>query len=144
MVRTAGKLFRRQGYDGTGLNEILELSGAPRGSLYFHFPGGKQELAAAAVRESGLKIGAGIELLLDSTEDVAEAVANVVELMASDLERTEFRGGCPIAAVTLDTAASADPIRAACNEAFDHWQDLLAARLRRAGWNRRTRARRRS
>jgi TetR/AcrR family transcriptional repressor of lmrAB and yxaGH operons len=136
MIRTAGALFRRQGYDGTSVQEILERSGAPRGSLYFHFPGGKQELGAAAVSEAGLAIGQGIEVLLDSHEDVAEAVGAVVELIASDLERSDFRGGCPIAAVTHDTAAASAELRSACRDAFAHWQALLEARLRRAGFAR--------
>ena len=137
MIRAAAGLFRRRGYDGTGLNEILERGGAPRGSLYFHFPGGKQELAAAAIVEAGATIGAGIERLLDSTDDVGEAVASVVELIAADLERSGYRGGCPVAAVTLDAASSSsERVRAACSEAFDHWQGLLEARLVGAGWAR--------
>jgi TetR/AcrR family transcriptional repressor of lmrAB and yxaGH operons len=132
MVRAAGVLFRRQGYDGTGIQELLERSGAPRGSFYFHFPGGKQELAVAAVSDAGMGIAQGIELMLDAHEDVAEAVGAVVDLIAADLERSDFRGGCPIAAVTHDTAARSDEIRAACSEAFEHWRGLLEGRLRRA------------
>jgi TetR/AcrR family transcriptional repressor of lmrAB and yxaGH operons len=140
MVTTAGTLFRRQGYDGTGVQEILQRSGAPRGSFYFHFPGGKQELAVAAVTDAGMGIGKGIELMLAAHEDVGEAVGAVVDLIAADLERSGFRGGCPIAAVTHDAAASSDEIRAACRAAFEHWQALLEGRLRRAGFTH-TRAR---
>jgi TetR/AcrR family transcriptional repressor of lmrAB and yxaGH operons len=136
MVRTAGVLFRRQGYDGTGIQELLKRSGAPRGSFYFHFPGGKQELAVATVNDAGMGIAQGIELMLEAHEDVAEAVGAVVDLIAADLERSDFRGGCPIAAVTHDTAARSDEIRAACREAFEHWRDLLEARLRRGGFTR--------
>jgi TetR/AcrR family transcriptional regulator, lmrAB and yxaGH operons repressor len=137
MLRTAAKLFTQQGYDGTGLQEIIERSGAPRGSLYFHFPGGKQELAVATVNEAGLGIGRGIELMLAAHEDVGEAVAAVVELTAANLERSGFRDGCPIAAVTHDAAAGDDEVRSACGGAFAYWQGLLEARLRRAGWSRR-------
>ena len=72
IIRTAAELFRRQGYDGTGLNQILDVSGAPRGSLYFHFPGGKRQLAVEAVAASGELLGKGMERSLDSTDDVAE------------------------------------------------------------------------
>jgi TetR/AcrR family transcriptional regulator, lmrAB and yxaGH operons repressor len=136
MVRTAAKLFTQQGYDGTGLQEIIERSGAPRGSLYFHFPGGKQELAVATVNEAGLGIGRGIELTLAAHEDVGEAVAAVVELTAANLERSGFRGGCPIAAVTHDTATSDEQVRSACGGAFDYWRELLETRLLRAGRSR--------
>jgi hypothetical protein len=77
---------------------------------YFHFPGGKQELTVA--------------------------VGAVVDLIAADLERSQFRGGYPIAAVTHDKAARSDETRSACGQAFGHWRDLLEARLRRAGWSR--------
>jgi TetR/AcrR family transcriptional repressor of lmrAB and yxaGH operons len=136
MLQTAANLFTQQGYDGTGLQEIIERSGAPRGSLYFHFPGGKQELAVAAVSEAGIGIGRGIELMLAAHEDVGEAVGAVVELTAANLERSGFRGGCPIAAVTHDTASSDDQVRSACGGAFDHWRKLLEARLRQAGRSR--------
>jgi TetR/AcrR family transcriptional regulator, lmrAB and yxaGH operons repressor len=133
MVRTAIGLFRQQGYDGTGLQEIVERSGAPRGSVYFHFPGGKRQLAQAAVTEAGLGIGRGIALALDSHEDVGAAIGAVVEVTAAELERSEFRGGCPIAAVTHDTAAESDELRGACDGAFGYWQEVFEQRLRRAG-----------
>jgi TetR/AcrR family transcriptional regulator, lmrAB and yxaGH operons repressor len=135
MVRAAAILFRRQGYDGTGVNEILERSGAPRGSFYFHFPGGKEELAVEAVRAAGSGIGSGITTILDSAEDVGEGIARVVEFLADDLERSGFRGGCPIAAVTLDAAGASERVREACAASFETWQDAIAARLRRAGWS---------
>jgi TetR/AcrR family transcriptional repressor of lmrAB and yxaGH operons len=137
MVRSTAELLRRQGYDGTGLSEILEESGAPRGSLYFHFPGGKDELAVEAVASEGAIIANGIELLLKSSDDVGEAVSRVVEFLAADLERSGYARGCPVAAVTLDSAVTSGPLREACRRAFDDWQALLEARLRRAGWKRR-------
>jgi TetR/AcrR family transcriptional repressor of lmrAB and yxaGH operons len=135
-IEAAARLFDRNGYHGAGLAEILEAGGSPRGSFYFHFPGGKQQLAVAAVSDAGMGIAQGIELMLEAHEDVAEAVGAVVDLIAADLERSDFRRGCPIAAVTHDTAARSDEIRAACREAFEHWRELLEARLRRGGFTR--------
>src|SRR5579862_4730019 len=57
-VRTTAELLQRQGYAASGLNEIVARSGAPRGSLYFHFPGGKEELAVAAIDSAGAQLGA--------------------------------------------------------------------------------------
>jgi TetR/AcrR family transcriptional repressor of lmrAB and yxaGH operons len=135
MLKAAGELFRRRGYDGTGLSEVLEESGAPRGSLYFHFPGGKDQLAAEAVTTTGARIEKGIEALLDSSDDVAEAVGRVVDSMASDLEESGYVRGCPIAAVTLDSASSSKQVREACRHSFDRWLTVLEARLRGAGWS---------
>ena len=138
MISAAGSLFRRQGYDGTGLNEVLDRSGAPRGSLYFHFPGGKEELAIAAVDASASGFRNAIEAVLDSTDDAGEALARVVELQLQDLERTEYRRGCPIAAVSLDGAGGSEQVRDACARAFEHWTRVIAAKLHGAGWTRAT------
>lgn len=135
MLKAAAELFRRQGYDGTGLSEVLDESGAPRGSLYFHFPGGKDQLAAEAVDATGARIGMGIEALLESSDDVGEAVGRVVDSMATDLEKSGYVRGCPIAAVTLDSAVSSEQVREACRRSFDRWLSLLEARLRDAGWS---------
>jgi TetR/AcrR family transcriptional regulator, lmrAB and yxaGH operons repressor len=135
MLRAAAELFRRQGYDGTGLSEVLDESGAPRGSLYFHFPGGKDQLAAEAVTATGARIGKGIEALLESSDDVGQAVGRVVDSMATDLEESGYVRGCPIAAVTLDSASSTKQVREACRRSFDRWLLLLEGRLRGAGWS---------
>jgi TetR/AcrR family transcriptional regulator, lmrAB and yxaGH operons repressor len=135
MLSAAAELFRRQGYDGTGLSEVLDESGAPRGSLYFHFPGGKDQLAAEAVTATGARIGKGIEALLESSDDVGQAVGRVVDSMAADLEESGYVRGCPIAAVTLDSASSTKQVREACRRSFDRWLLLLEGRLRGAGWS---------
>jgi AcrR family transcriptional regulator len=134
IIRTAAELFRRQGYDGTGLNQILDESGAPRGSLYFHFPGGKQQLAVEAVAASGAMLGKGMERSLDSADDVAKGIARIIDYIAADLERSGFERGCPIGAVTLDAASSSEPVRSACREVFDGWLALFEQRLRADGW----------
>ena len=54
ILDSSGELFRRQGYAGTGIKAILTASDAPYGSLYHFFPGGKEELGAAALRQGGL------------------------------------------------------------------------------------------
>jgi TetR/AcrR family transcriptional repressor of lmrAB and yxaGH operons len=133
IIDTAVDRFRHQGYDGTGLNEILERSGAPRGSLYFHFPGGKEELGSAAVEKYGTSVGAAIEQLLTSTDDLAEGVARVVELMADGFERSDGRAGCAVAAVTLDAASESEPLRGACEASFELWLSRLERRLLAAG-----------
>lgn len=137
ILATATELFRRRGYDGTGVNLILDESDAPRGSLYFHFPGGKQQIAVEAVGAAGTTIGAGIDHILRSSDDLAEAVGRVVEFLAADLERSDYRRGCPVAAVALDAATENEPVRLACEGAFDNWLGALERRLRDAGWAKR-------
>ena len=133
MIRTAASLFRAQGYHATGLNQVLAEGGLPKGSLYFHFPGGKEQLAVESMRRSGEELGSGIAAALASTADPAAALERVLALLGEHLVATDFREGCPVATVALDAAAQSEPIRAACAGVYDSWQELVAQHLRAAG-----------
>lgn len=132
-VKTAGGLLRRQGYAGTGLNEIVARSGAPRGSLYFHFPGGKQELALAAMEQAGEELRAAIAAILGSSDELGEALERLLDGLAGGLERSGYRDGCPIATVTLETASDSEEVRLTAARIFDSWLRALEERLIAAG-----------
>jgi TetR/AcrR family transcriptional repressor of lmrAB and yxaGH operons len=134
-VHTTARLLRRQGYAATGLNEIVAASGAPRGSLYFHFPGGKEQLAVAAMRGAGAQLAVGIEQVLSSSDDLGEALGRLVDGLAAGLEASGFADGCPIATVALEAAGTSEPIRDAARDAFDAWLGALGTRLRSAGFD---------
>ena len=125
MVGAMAALLQRQGLNGTGLLQLLDESTAPRGSLYFHFPGGKEELTAEAVALARDTVRRWIES--------AASVEDFLERYARRLERTEFREGCPIAAVTLEGAPASERLRAACTGALDAWAAALARRLEADG-----------
>ncbi|MEU5694912.1 TetR/AcrR family transcriptional regulator [Actinosynnema sp. NPDC020468] len=129
MLRTAADLFRNQGYHATGLNQVLAEGGAPKGSLYFHFPGGKEQLAVEAVALAGENLRVALQAVLESDPDPVAALDQALELLGANLERTDYRGGCPIATVALDAAAESEPIRAACDAAYSSWQRLIAAHV---------------
>ena len=132
-IDTTGSLLRRQGYSGTGLNEIVARSGAPKGSLYFHFPGGKEELAVAAMQRTGEQLRGAVAGILASSDDFGEALARLIDTLGAGLERSGYRDGCPIATVTLEAAGGSEPIRAAAAAAFDSWLDALQRRLEKTG-----------
>ncbi len=90
-------LLQRKGYAASGLNEIVARSGAPKGSLYFHFPGGKEELALAAMERAGARLQRAIAAILDSREDLAGGLAALVDSLAAGLESSGYHDGCPIA-----------------------------------------------
>src|SRR5436305_1595311 len=94
-VAATGELLRRQGYAASGLNEIVARSGAPRGSLYFHFPGGKEELAAAAIEASGEQLTRAIGHLLSASPDLATALGALVDALAAGLESSGYAKRCP-------------------------------------------------
>lgn len=132
-IDTTGRLLRRQGYAGTGLNEIVARSGAPKGSLYFHFPGGKEELAVAAITRAGEQLEAAITAILGSNEDLGEALGGLVDALASGLEASGYRDGCPLATVTLEVARTSEPLRETAAAVFDTWLAALQERLVRSG-----------
>jgi AcrR family transcriptional regulator len=133
VIQTAASLFRAQGYHATGLNQVLAEGGLPKGSLYFHFPGGKEQLAVESLQRAGDELRAGIAEALASTPEPAAALDRILALLGEHLVATDFREGCPVATVALDAAAQSEPIRTACAGVYDSWEDLVAQHLRAAG-----------
>ena len=135
MIDTAATLMRRQGYAATGLNQILESSQAPRGSLYFHFRKGKDELMAAALRAAGRAWQERLVVVLgrQAGVDLARDIDAVAGALAAELEDSGFVDGCPLATVTLETAATNETLRRVSADHFRAWEELIAARLDQAG-----------
>jgi TetR/AcrR family transcriptional repressor of lmrAB and yxaGH operons len=132
LIRTMRTLLRRQGYAATGLKQVLTTSGITTGSLYHHFPGGKQELAEAALTASGRSVGAALAQLLDASDSCADAVAAWTDAMAAALAADPL-DGCPVMPVAVEAVHASDALRRAAATAFLHWRDLLAERLGREG-----------
>jgi len=132
-VRATGELLRSQGYGATGLNAIVAASGAPKGSLYFHFPGGKESLAVAALAREAELLRDALAALLRSSGDLTEAIANVIDALAAGLERSNFEHGCPLATVALERATQSEAVRYAAVTGFDSWLEQIEQRLLGAG-----------
>ncbi len=128
ILKTA-ELLQRQGYSGTGLKQIIEESGAPRGSLYFHFPGGKEQLAVAAIGyacDAQVKV---IQRAFKQTSTAVEALVTLIGTARDQLEESNFSEGCPIATVVLETAATSEPLQRTCCQALETWSELFTQRL---------------
>jgi TetR/AcrR family transcriptional repressor of lmrAB and yxaGH operons len=125
----AAKLFCRQGYHGTALQDILAVSGAPRGSLYFHFPRGKEEIAEGAVALGEKAVRAFIAHVAETSRAADNFVINLARGMAANLEASDFREGCPLATTALEIAADSDAIGKATREAFAAWEREIAQAL---------------
>ena len=133
LVDTAALLFRRQGYAATGVNQILETADVKAGSLYHHFPDGKQELAAAVVDSVGADIERRLRGFLESGLAVADIVAGWIDLMASGLA-SDQRDGCPIEPIATESVNASPQVRAASARTFENWRRAVADRLRADGW----------
>ncbi|MGO9327630.1 MAG: TetR/AcrR family transcriptional regulator [Steroidobacteraceae bacterium] len=128
-LSAAVKLFSQRGYHGTGLQDILEAGGAPRGSLYFHFPKGKEQIGEAAVQlgTEGVR-----EFITDAAQTSGSVQAFLVKLargMAANLERSGYREGCPVATTALETAAQSDVLGRAARTAFQTWEQEIKRAL---------------
>jgi TetR/AcrR family transcriptional repressor of lmrAB and yxaGH operons len=132
MIETTAGLIHRQGFHGTSLNEILEQSGAPRGSLYYHFPGGKEELVLEATRQGVARITQFLNEIFSEAPDAAEAVRAFIEAAAHELRDSGFVFGCPVAPIILDSPESS-ALAEICQEALEEWQQVLVEGLGSGG-----------
>jgi AcrR family transcriptional regulator len=132
-LAAAAKLFRRQGYQGTALLDILAAGGAPRGSLYFHFPGGKEQIGQAALTLAGEAVRQAIAQAAEKSENAESFLVRIVRSMAVDLERSDFSEGCPIATTALETSAQSEALGAATRGAFKKWELEITRGLFRFG-----------
>lgn len=129
LIQTSGELFRRRGFTGTGIKQILAEAGAPFSSLYHFFPGGKDELCAEAIRVSGAGYGRLVGAVLDAAPDILSAVTDCFEGAAETLRTTDYADACPIATVALEVASTNEQLRQATADVFASWITALTARF---------------
>ena len=132
-LAAAALLFRRQGFHGTALHDVLAAAGSPRGSLYFHFPGGKEQIGEAALERAGEAVRAKIAHAAEASPNADAFLTGIARAMAADLEQSDFCNGCPIATTALETSAQSDVLAAAARRAFQSWEQEVARGLIRFG-----------
>jgi TetR/AcrR family transcriptional repressor of lmrAB and yxaGH operons len=132
-LAAAARLFRQQGYHGTALHDILAAGGSPRGSLYFHFPKGKEEIGEAALTLAGEAVRQAIAHAAATSENAEVFLIRLARGMAADLEKSKFSEGCPIATTALETAAQSDVLGTATRGAFQKWENEIKRGLERFG-----------
>lgn len=133
LIRVSAALFRQRGYDGVGLTEILEASGAPKGSFYHHFPGGKEQLAEETIRYAGEQMGDTIDRVMSSADDFSLGVKRLANGLADWFERSRYSEGCPITSVALATAPRSERHTIAISAVFADWQKRVANHAQRFG-----------
>jgi AcrR family transcriptional regulator len=133
IVEASAELFRRQGFAGTGVKQIVAEASAPFGSIYHFFPGGKEELGAETIRWSGGLYGQLIDLFFAPGGDPVAATRNFFAGAAATLVETDYADACPIATVALEVSSTSEPMREACAEVFAGWVTGAAERLASAG-----------
>lgn len=121
IVEASSELFRRQGYNGTGVKQIVAEANAPFGSLYHFFPGGKSELGEEVIRSSGAMYIELFATIAAQAPDVLSAVGDFFVGAAETLRETDYADACPIATVALEVASTNEPLRQATADVFDSW-----------------------
>src|SRR5687768_11574932 len=117
MLGSTVEMLRERGYSGTGLRDVIERSGAPRGSIYHHFPGGKAQLAQEAIRTAGALIAEALEPAARSGDPI-EVLRTFMSGYRASLEASDFRLGCPLAAAANEFSEEAPGLLDAAAEGF--------------------------
>lgn len=132
LVRTASALFRQKGYSGVGLNEILNASDLPKGSLYYHFPGGKCELADAATRWAGEWVERTLDKTFGAAPNYETGTLAVCEVIARAVVAEEHVPACPVLSI-LQAALSEPALRKTAVDVYDRWTDCIEGHAVRFG-----------
>ncbi len=129
MISTAMTLFRREGYQATSWRRLVEQAGTPWGSAYHHFPGGKEQLAVAAIELGTTVVAKTVRRAFERNDTVEDAVSWWYRKAGEALAADDYRGGCPLATITLEMAHASPAITKACQDAFAAWHVLLVELL---------------
>ncbi|OBB02383.1 TetR family transcriptional regulator [Mycobacteriaceae bacterium 1482268.1] len=134
MIVSAALLIRERGAQATAISDVLKHSGAPRGSAYHYFPGGRTQLLEEATDYAAAYIAEKIS----ASDSAVELLDDLTEMYRDELIRSDYRAGCPIVAVTVEAGDPDNPApttklieRAAA--AFARWTDLIGQRLIASG-----------
>jgi TetR/AcrR family transcriptional repressor of lmrAB and yxaGH operons len=129
MIAAARRLFREHGYLGTALSDVVTESAAPRGSLYFHFPGGKDELASeVTLLHAGDHI-ANINRAAATTTTAVQLIEAFIGRIRDELIASDYREGCAMAPIVLETTPASDQLSDVTRRGFADMIATLAARL---------------
>jgi AcrR family transcriptional regulator len=130
MVVSAALLIRERGAHATAISDVLEHSGAPRGSAYHYFPGGRTQLLCEAVDYAGDHVGA----IIAEAEGGLEMLDTLIDKYRRQLLDSDFRAGCPIVAVSVEAGEQQDrermtPVIERAAAVFDRWTELIVQRF---------------
>jgi TetR/AcrR family transcriptional repressor of lmrAB and yxaGH operons len=129
IINAAVTLFRRQGFARTGLNDIVDVSGAPKGSLYHYFPDGKSSIAVAAVEEAGRRVAETVAKLAEDCSSAGDLLRAHARLLAGWMQGSGFRNGCPITTVLLELAPRERAVSEAGRKAYAARISILREKL---------------
>ncbi|MGH3643490.1 MAG: TetR/AcrR family transcriptional regulator [Mycobacterium sp.] len=126
ILLAAAELYRRQGMPATGLKQIAATASAAFGSIYHHFPGGKEQISEEVIRAEGVRYALLVGEQLSAATDPIVGIPGVFEAAGALLEATDYAEACSIETIALEVASTNDRLRAATAEVFEDWTAMLA------------------
>jgi TetR/AcrR family transcriptional repressor of lmrAB and yxaGH operons len=133
IIATTCDLLELQGYHATGLNQIIKESGAPKGSLYYYFPGGKEQLAVEAITHAGNIVLKRMRENLAFIDHPADSITTFIKNIAFHVEKSGFRAGGPITTIAMETASTNVALRVECQRIYEGWCAAIADKLSAGG-----------
>lgn len=121
IIEATADALEENGFLATGLNEIISLADVPKGSLYFHFPGGKDELASLALEHSGKEFAKMFEHILLNSKSPTEATIKIFQNLENRVVASNFKKGCPIVISALESFNSESVVQHVCKEIYNSW-----------------------
>ena len=129
MIEAAIVLMRRSGFSGVGINEVLAESGAPKGSMYHYFPGGKREIAIEALAAYAPRVVAFIDERLARGKTPSEKMRQLFLGFEERLKEGGYRSSCAAGCVSLDLDEEIDSVREAVLSAFSAYVDVISRHI---------------
>lgn len=129
ILEASARLFEKQGYHATGMNEIILESGTPKGSLYYYFPEGKEQIGAETAIWSAAQMSERIHFGLSQVENPAESVRLLALGIAAAVEQSGFAAGGPLMMLAAESVVSSERVNAACREAYGQMQAAFSNKL---------------
>ncbi|MFQ6398562.1 TetR/AcrR family transcriptional regulator [Nocardia sp. KC 131] len=121
MVEAMLTLIQSRGYAGTGINSVIDHAKVPKGSLYFHFPEGKEQLGEHAIGVATEQFRQLVTEAMASAPTPGAGLHRVVDVLGELLVDSDFQLGCPVSVVTLEMGGHSDRLRNACADAYESW-----------------------
>lgn len=125
ILEAAAELYRRQGMPATGIKQISAAAEAPYGSIYHHFPGGKEAISVEVIRREGLRYGAFVGAQLETTDPLT-GISTLFENAGKLLESQDYSEACSIETIALEVASTNERLRLESAEVFESWLTGLA------------------
>jgi TetR/AcrR family transcriptional repressor of lmrAB and yxaGH operons len=129
LLDAAIDLARRQGMSGAGINEIVRASGAPKGSVYWFFPEGKQQIVSEALDMYAGRVVAFIDAAMSGKRSAKARIEALFDAFGRRVEEARFLQSCPAGTVCLDLGEQDDALRAAVAASFERYAEAIAAHL---------------